>query len=100
MLEEMGGPEKFGRAIAKDWDNLEGHSRVLMTGKAIQLIEAEDKAKARQQEIEYLGQQQERAILLEHSLYLLETDESFRTKLIEVARKRELLPETRLLEVE
>lgn len=116
FLDAIGGPEQLGKDIAAHLEDARGHAKTLMFGKGLQLIENEDKARSRQQELEFVGQQQERAILLEHSLYMMESDDGYLMKALEVGLKRDgveflrrvsemarqILPEseTRLLGVE
>lgn len=106
FFEEYGGQEngitKLGRDMANELQEAKGHTKVLMQGRVLNLVESEDKARARRQEIEEFTQQQERAIVMEQGLYWLEHDEEFFERYTRAAEKRGLvvLKATHLIEAQ
>lgn len=87
----MGGAEEFGRELGQDWKESKGHTKTLQGGRLLNLVETEDRARARQREIEDFTRSQERAILMEQALYLMEHDESFKNDVLRIAEKREVI---------
>lgn len=91
FLKEYGGTDKLGRDMAEELQEAKGHTRALLQGRVLNLVENEDRARSRQRELEDFSRQQERAIVMEQGLYLLEHDEDYFEHFAKVAEKRGML---------
>jgi hypothetical protein len=91
LQEAYGGWPQLGKALADELKNAEGPAKSRIQSIVMKLVDSEDKARARQKELEDFTRAQEKAILLEQALWAIEHDEEFRDRLMRVAEKRELI---------
>lgn len=90
---EIGNAEGFGRSLAAQWQEADGHRKYLFGIQIQKFIDIVDAHKQKDRHHKDVTAAQQLGALMEWSLQLMQTNDNYRAKMLAVIKDRELLPD-------